>query len=136
MKLIIIFSLILSILHSILFYENDLGVSVFLFTGIVLSLVIICLKQSKKIKRHKALILAIPVLLLSLTYCLFNNVIFRMFNMIAMILIFGIMIILATSKNEKTKQVIEKLFFLFIGPLDLIKKASHLTNKYVLKIFS
>lgn len=135
MKLIIIFSLVLSILHSILFYENDLGVSVFLFTGILVSLIIICLKQSKKIIQPKALILIIPILLLSLTYFLFNNTIFRMFNMLVIIVMFGIMIILATSKNEKIKQIIEKLFLLFIGPFDLIKEASHLANKHLLAIF-
>ncbi len=135
MKLIIIFSLILSILHSILFYENDLGVSVFLFVGILVFLIIICLKQSKKIIQPKMLILTIPILLLSLTYFLLNNTIFRMMNMIIIIGMVGIMITLATSKNRKIKQIIEKLFFLWIGPFDLIKEASHLANRYLLTVF-
>ena len=76
-------SLFLSILHSILFFGQDFGVSVLLFAILTVFLIITMLKKHNKIKNDKALYLSIPVLLLSSTYLFFNNEFFNALNMIA-----------------------------------------------------
>lgn len=133
MNFIIIFSLMLSILHSILFYGNELGVSVLLYTITSLFIIIKLLDSFKKISNKKALLICIPIILLSSTYLLFQNEIFTAINTIVIFILFGIMILLATTQKKNIDNIIEKLFFLFVGPLSLIKTATRVINKNIFR---
>ena len=66
-------SLLLSILHSILFWGKQPGISVILFTATALILLIYLLKKGKLILKEKEIFWSIPILLLSGTYFIFNN---------------------------------------------------------------
>ena len=123
----------LSILHSILFYGNELGVSVLLYTITSLFIIIKLLDSFKKINNKKALLICIPIILLSSTYLLFQNKIFTAINTIVIFILFGLMIVLATTQKKNIDNIIEKLFFLFIGPLNLIKTATKIINKNIFR---
>lgn len=123
MKKAIIGSLILSIFHSILFYGQDLGISVFLFTLASVILSITFLKRNDKIKNKKAICLSIPILLLSSTYFIFNNTFFNAINTIIIPILFAYMIIWACIDTFKLRELIGKSVNLIIGSLEFIPNA-------------
>ena len=95
MKLVIWGSLILSILHSILFYNSKFGISVLLFAITAIFIFIKILENKKVIKNRKAYILSVPIILLSSTYFIFNNIFFNTINILVIMLLFSIMLITA-----------------------------------------
>lgn len=120
MKKAVIGSLILSILHSILFVEKSFGVSVILFAIPSVILLIILLKKHNIVKNTNAFYLAIPIILLSLTYFIFNNNFFNIMNAIVIILLYGIMIVWATTDTFKIRILFSKAINLVIGSLEFI----------------
>ena len=125
-------SLFLSILHSILFFGQDLGISVFLFAILTVFLIITMLKKHNKIKNDKALYLSIPVLLLSSTYLFFNNEFFNALNMIAIPILLGVMIVWAISNTFKIRTLFGKSINLIIGSLEFIPNALKLIKEAIL----
>jgi len=123
MKLVVWSSLILSILHSILFYEKRLGVSVILFVITAIFIFIQILEKQGKVKNKKAYILAIPIILLSSTYFIFNNIFFSTINILAISFLFAIMLIIALLEEQKLSKMVGKIFFMVFGPFDYIEKA-------------
>lgn len=123
MKLAVWGSLILSILHSILFYNSKLGISVVLFTITAIFIFIKILENKKIIKNKKAYILSIPIILLSSTYFIFNNIFFNIINILAIILLFATMLIVAILGEIKIKEIIERIFLLFLGAFDYLDRA-------------
>ena len=115
MKLAFIFSFILSIVHSILFVEQEVGISVFLFVVTALIFLITVLDKQKKIKNRKALLLVVPILLLSATYFIFNNMFFKITNIFAILLLFLIMIIIATLGDLRPSRLIINIFDMLFG---------------------
>ena len=85
MKKIVLGVVALSILHSILCYAQDWGVSVVLFTISALLLIVYSLNSRNKVKNSKAFFLSIPITAISLTYALFNNVFFNIMNFFVII---------------------------------------------------
>lgn len=124
MKLAVLCSLLLSILHSILFYGQKWGISIFLFTTVGLFLLIQILEKNKKIKNKKALLLSIPIILLSTTYFIFNNSFFNFFNIIVILLLFGIMTIMAILGELNIHNIMENLFILFFGPIEEVGQST------------
>lgn len=118
MKLAVLCSLLFSILHSVLFYGKKWGISIFLFTLVGLFFFILVLQKEEKIKNKKALILSVPILILSSTYFIFNNTFFNFFNMVAILLLFAIMAISATTREFRIGQLIQNLFILYFGPIE------------------
>ena len=96
-------------------------------------IIIKLLDSFKKINNKKALLICIPIILLSSTYLLFQNKIFTAINTIVIFILFGLMIVLATTQKKNIDNIIEKLFFLFIGPLNLIKTATKIINKNIFR---
>ena len=123
MKLVIWGSLILSILHSILFYNSKFGISVLLFAITAIFIFIKILENKKVIKNRKAYILSVPIILLSSTYFIFNNIFFNTINILVIMLLFSIMLITAIFEKIEIIQIIEKIFLLFFGALDYLDKA-------------
>ncbi len=132
MQVALIVSLILSIIHSVLFYRQDVGISVVLFSISVIIGLYIALNKNGKIKNKKALILSIPIILLSSTYFIFNNQIFNVLNVFVILALFATMIIWMLNDKLKFTLLLSKIFNIIIGPLEFIGE----TFKLVKKVFS
>ena len=85
MGAILVISVILAILQSILFWNKDTGISVLIFTTACVLYLIYILNKNKKIVNKKALILLIPIILLSSTYFIFNNMLFKILNVVVIV---------------------------------------------------
>ena len=77
MKLLI-GALILSIWHSILFWKQEIGVSALLFAIPAVNLTIQLFEE--KARNKKAWLITITIILLSSTYLIFDNPIFKTLN--------------------------------------------------------
>ena len=123
MKKAVIGSFILAVLHSILFYGQELGISVLLFTLVVVFLIMQMLKQTNKIKNKKALLLSIPIILLSSTYLFFDNEFFNTLNFIVIPILTVIMITWSIFDKFKFQDLFRKTINLYIGSLEFLPKS-------------
>jgi hypothetical protein len=122
MSLLIIGSLILSLLHSVLFFNQGLGISVILFV-IPLSLYVIrVLGKLEKIKNVKPILLLIPIILLSATYGIFNSNLFGTLNIFVIGILFAIMSFMLVTEKKDIMTAIKKLFSVIFGPLEYVKE--------------
>lgn len=135
MKKIVLGVIALSIVHSILFWGQNLGVSVVLFTICELLLIVYSLKNKNKVKNSKAFLLCIPITLISLSYAIFNNVFFNIMNFFVIIVLTSIMIIWAIYGEFKIGNIITRSFMLIFKPIIYIPEAIKLifTNIYTRK---
>lgn len=131
MKKAIIGSIILSVLHSILFYGQDLGVSVLLFAVVSVFLLMAFLKKHDRIKNANAFILSFPILLLSATYFIFNNSFFYVLNLAVIPLLLGIMVVWACTDIFKLREAIGKSINLVVGSLEFIPGACSLAKSAI-----
>lgn len=129
MRKAILGSLLLAILHSILFFGKDLGVSVLLFAIVSVFSLIEFLKKHNKVKNKNALYLTIPIILLSSTYFIFNNVFFHTLNLIVIPILLGIMTVWSCADTFKIGELIEKTINLVIGSLEFIPDSCKLIRK-------
>lgn len=122
MKKAFIGSFVLAILHSLLFYNQDLGISVALYTIPLIFFILDILDEKGKIKNRKPLLLSIPIILLSITYFIFNNSFFYVCNIIAMIILFIVMIILSVLEENRISQIIYQFFTILGKPFEKIEE--------------
>lgn len=118
MKKVFIISIILAVLHSILFWGKSLGASVTLFSVAVLFCIMYIFERNGKIKNSKAFLLSIPIILLSITYFIFNNLFFAILNMVVIIVLFATMITLAIFDY---KEIIKKVSLIIFRPIAKIE---------------
>ena len=116
-------SLLLAILHSILFYGQDFGISVLLFTVVSVFLLIAFLKKCGKVKNKNAVYLAFPIILLSSTYFIYNNTFFSTLNIFVIPILLGIMVVWACVDTFKMRELFGKSINLVIGSLEFIPNA-------------
>lgn len=107
---------ILSIWHSILFWNQRIGFSGILFTIPLLIITMRIIKE--KAKNPKALLLSIPIILLSSTYFIFNNEVFRTLNIIIIPVLYVMMVIFTTTSKFELKAIIYKVIAMVIEPLN------------------
>ena len=117
MKKIVIGAIFLSILHSILFYGQDFGVSVVLFTLPMLLLIIYSLVSKNKVKNEKAFWLTIPIVMISASYALFNNVFLSIINFFAILGLTTTMIVWAVYDKLKFTEMFVKFFVMIFAPI-------------------
>lgn len=118
MRLLLGGSFFFSILHSILLWDKQPGIAVLLFCIALLTFFIAILNKNQKIRNRKGLILCVPIVLLSLTYFIFNNKFFQTMNAFV-ICGLGLMLILdLTQKELEWKYLFTKIFSLIIGPFE------------------
>lgn len=114
MKKVFIISIILAVLHSILFWGKSLGASVTLFSVAALFGIMYIFERNGKIRNSKAFLLSIPIILLSITYFIFNNLFFTILNMIVIIILFATMITFAIFDY---KEIIKKISLIIFRPI-------------------
>ena len=118
---LLIYIFILTIIHSILFFNNSLGVNVILFTIPLLIFIFYVLKSNKKIKNKKGLLFIIPIVLLSCTYFYYNNI-FRLFNIIIIPILYILMYIYVIEPEYQLRRVFINIMNLLFEPFDCIGK--------------
>lgn len=133
MKKIVLGAVALGILHSILFYAQDWGVSVVLFTICALLLIVYSLKDRNKVKNSKAFFLSIPITLISLTYAIFNNIFFNIMNFFVIIGLTSIMIIWAIYGEFNLKNIIINTILIIFKPFVYIGEATKLIYTNIFK---
>lgn len=114
MKKILYSSLLLSILQSMLFWHKNPGISVILFIIPTVLVILYNFKEKDMIKNKKGILWSIPIVLLSLTYFIFNNVFFQMLNVPVMFVLIIIMCMETTgrkiSENRFIRNILKKAF--------------------------
>lgn len=114
---ILIGALFLSLWQSLLFWKQDLGISVLLFTIPIIWITTKLLKGN--IKNKKALLISIPIIILSSTYFIFDNLTFYLINIVLIPILYLIMIIWAIS-DFQIKSIMYKIILMIFQPLNYI----------------
>lgn len=114
---ILIGALFLSLWQSLLFWKQDLGISVLLLTIPIIWITTKLLKGN--IKNKKALLISIPIIVLSSTYFIFDNLTFYLINIVLIPILYLIMIIWAIS-DFQIKSIIYKIILMIFEPLNYI----------------
>ena len=114
---ILIGALFLSLWQSLLFWKQDLGISVLLFTIPIIWITTKLLKGN--IKNKKALLISIPIIVLSSTYFIFDNLTFYLINIVLIPILYLIMVIWAIS-DFQIKSIIYKIILMMFEPLNYI----------------
>lgn len=112
-------SLIIAISQSLLFYGRELGISVIVFTLIATGLIWYILYKKDKIVDKSAIILMIPILLLSSTYFIYGSSTFYITNIPVIIGLTLLMFRMATTEKSIMKELLLKCMQL---PLELIEE--------------
>ena len=120
MKKILYSSLFLSILQSILFWDKIPGISVVLFIIPTILLVLYNLNEKQMINNKKGILWAIPIILLSLTYFIFNNSLFQILNVPVIFVLIIIMCISITEGKISESRFIRKILGKLFKPFSLI----------------
>ena len=114
---ILIGALFLSLWQSLLFWKQDIGISALLFAIPTIWITIKLLKENTKNK--KALLMSIPIILLSSTYFIFDNIEFYLINIVVIPILYIMMIISATS-GFQIKSIIYKIILMILQPINYI----------------
>ena len=88
-----LYLLLISIFYTILFYGKKKGLSVLIFTVVLLIFTKKYLKKENIELNKKNYIYMIPIILLSATYMIFDNQVFNFLNYFGIILLYNYMII-------------------------------------------
>jgi hypothetical protein len=104
-KKLLLFSFLIGITYNILFFHKNLGISLFIFTVILIGFLIFLMRELGIIRKNVAWTICIPIILLSIYPFLSTNKFFIPFNVIIIGLLFILMSYLLLQK--------EKLFFDF-----------------------
>ncbi len=118
----VIYIFLLTILHSVLFFDKSLGINVITFITPLLIFLVMILKDNKKIKNKKGLILIIPIMLLALSYFIYDNTFVNMMNPIAMTILLITMYILTINPTDNIAKFIKDGLKLVFEPLSCISK--------------
>lgn len=110
---------IFSIWQSILFFEKEPGISVALFVLPFIFFLIRYLEKQGKIKNINAKLIAIPIVLLSSTYFIFNNDFLRDLNSIVIPGLTVLMVIELIVERFTLECVINNVFNFIMKPIGL-----------------
>lgn len=132
MESIVIFGMLLSLAQSMLFWNKKPGISVLVFTILGIITLIYFMKKERVIENKKALFITIPIILLSITYFIFNNYFINIINIFIIMLLTIIMCIYTIKVKVKMPRMITNIIELIIGALESIEdifKALKLNKK-------
>ena len=134
MKHTITYILLLGILESILFYHNQLGINVTLFMIPLCIFLYFYLKKNDLIKNKKGFFLLIPILILSITYSIYNNV-FAYLNTMAIPAFFIMMILLVVNPKKEIEDFVMGLIKVVFKPIEFLDKFNEEKKEYKKEIF-
>ena len=120
MSSIIGISVILSVIQSILFWNHKTGISVLIFTTLSILGLFYVLNKNGKIKNKKYMLFAVPIILLSSTYFIYNNTFFKSINGIIILFLTLIMCIYLTKEKLKLPQFMYNILAQVMGALECI----------------
>lgn len=113
---------LLAIWHSILFFNNVLGISVILFVLPLLVFIAYVLKKEKKIANKWGLLLVVPIILLSCVYFIYDNWFFRLLNLFVIPLLFFVMYVMTMKVEYKLCRLIRDCFSFVIEPFHYVSQ--------------
>ena len=132
MKKLLVGTIILCLLHSILLVNQDLGINVVLFTTPLLCFLIYMMKENKVIKNKKGLLFAIPIVVLSTTYFIYDNT-FKELNILVIPILYLLMYIFTIKPVKLFSDTAIEILNLLIKPLNFIgtftKKSINIKSK-------
>ena len=120
MGIIIGISAFLAILQSILFWNKNLGISVFIFVLACILYLIYILSKNNKIINKKAIIFVIPIILLSSTYFIFNNELFKILNIFVIVALGVTMCVYLSKSKIKWPDFLKKIGCVFGGMFESV----------------
>lgn len=136
MEGLIIYILLLSIYNCVLFYGKNLGINVLLFNIPLLIFMIKSIKNNKKKINKKGLLFGIPIILISLSYFLYNNVYFNLLNILVITGLFLLMYVYTINPKNNIFHMIGELMNLLFMPLASIGELFKNVKKRISSIIS
>ena len=124
---------LLTLLQSILFYGKSLGLSVVIFMIFLLPFLYYVLKKNNKIKNKYGFIFIIPILLLSVTYLLYDNWVFKTGNFIVIFTLFIFMYIYTIQPTWKLSKLIHDFFRVIFEPFSCISRVFRILGFHLSK---
>lgn len=126
---------LLAIWCTVLFVGEKLGLSVILFIIPLLLTIYIALKKNNKIKNKKGLLLLIPILLISATYFLFDNLFFKILNSFALIFLIILLLIMIIRPTFRLIDIIADNVGILLNPIEYMGNVlSEVTQKITSKL--
>ncbi len=101
---LILYILLLSIYCVILFYGNSMGINVLLYNIPLLLFMVTVLLKNKKVKNKYGLLFVIPIVILSISYMLYNSV-FTIFNLLVIPVLYLLMYIYTINPTYKLDEI-------------------------------
>ena len=130
MSNLVIYIFLLSILHSILFFNNDLGVNVLILTIPLLVIIISALIKNKKVNNKWGLLFIIPIITISLSFLVYDNS-FKYLNILILPIFYLLLYIYTINPVYKLSNIIKNMFILVFAPFS---KIGNLYNIVKLKL--
>lgn len=131
----ILFSiLILSFYHSYLFYENHLGLNILLFMIpllLFLYMVFFIYDKKKNIHNPYGLLFLIPIILLSISYIIYDNYFFHWFNIIIITISYFLMYLFTIKPTSYFSEFIKNLCKIAFYPFSYFDKYFKLVGEAV-----
>jgi len=98
--LLLLFGLIVGVFFDILFYNKTLGISYPIFIVVLFLIFFISMQSSKIHVNKRAWILAVPILVLSTTFCLYSNTVLKALNYLIIPVLVIVLSILVSGINK------------------------------------
>ena len=131
----LIFSiLILSFYHSYLFYQNQLGLNIILFIIpllVFLYNVFFIFDKKKMIRNRYGLLFLIPIILLSISYFIYDNYFFQWFNIIIITLSFFLMYLFTIKPTSYFSTFLSDLWKIAFYPFSYFEKYFKLVSNSI-----
>lgn len=121
--------ILIVIWNSILFFDKEFGLSVILFIIPLLFFIYYILKENKRIKNKYGLLFIIPIILLSLSYCIFNNDFFQLLNIPVIIGLFLLLYIFTIKPTFKIPTIFNDMITLIVEPFNNFSNIFNLLKK-------
>ncbi|MBR2712359.1 MAG: DUF4173 domain-containing protein [Bacilli bacterium] len=136
MEGLIIYILLLSIYNCVLFYGKSLGINVLLFNIPLLIFMIKRIKNNKKKINKKGFLFGIPIILISLSYFLYNNIYFNLLNLFVITGLFLLMYVYTINPKNNIFHMIGEFMNLLFMPLASISELFKNVKKKISSIIT
>ena len=132
MKKIFIGSALIAILQSIMFWNQNIGISAPIFITTLTCFFLYIMQKNNKIQNKKAELLLIPIFLLSSTYFFFNNDFLNGMNFFVIPILIILMIILVQKDQLEIKGLVRKILEYVFKPFRYMKRTMNLIRELLL----